>query len=205
MRVFAALVPPAHVLDHLEDAVAPRREAGADLRWTDPRQWHVTLAFMAAVPERAVDPLVERVAEAVADLSAPQLELRSAGTFPDPAAARVLWTGVAGDDLAPLARRVRSAANRAGAAPDGGDLHPHVTLARFPRPTEATRWLRAFEPYAGPAWTASEVTLIASHVGEGRGRRPRYEELASAPLLDPHEVVSPAGPKPADAHPPHPA
>jgi 2'-5' RNA ligase len=182
MRVFVALVPPPEVLDHLEDALAPRRDAGPELRWTDPHQWHVTLAFMAAVPERAVEPLVTRVAEAVADVGAPRLALRSAGTFPDPSAARVLWAGVAGDDLVPLARRVRSAAGRAGAAPDGGPLHPHVTLARFPRATEATRWVRALEPYAGPEWTADEVTLIASHLGEGRGRRPRYEELATAPL-----------------------
>ena len=182
MRVFAALVPPPAVLDHLEAALAPRREAGTDLRWTDPHQWHVTLAFMAAVPEHAVEPLIARVSDAVVDVPAPRLSLVSAGTFPDPVAARVLWAGVAGDDLVPLARRVRSAANRAGAAPDGGALHPHVTVARFRRPTEATRWVRALEPYAGPAWTAEEVTLIASHLGEGRGRRPRYEELARAPL-----------------------
>jgi 2'-5' RNA ligase len=185
MRVFAALVPPPEVLDHLEEALAPRREAGADLRWTDPHQWHVTLAFMAAVPERAVEELLARVSDAVADVPAPRLALLSAGTFPDPIAARVLWAGVAGDDLEPLARRVRSAANRAGAAPDGGALHPHVTLARFPRPSEATRWVRALEPYAGPAWTADDVTLIASHLGESRGRRPRYEELATAPLRHP--------------------
>ena len=185
MRIFAAVVPPTGVLEHLEDAVAPRREAGSELRWTDPHQWHVTLAFMPDVPSRAVDPLVERVSEAVVELVPPRLALASAGAFPDPTAARVLWTGVTGDDLTPLARRVRSAANRAGAAPDGGELHPHVTLARFPRPAEATRWLRALEPYAGPAWTAGEVTLIASHLGEGRGRRPRYEELATAPLLTP--------------------
>jgi RNA 2',3'-cyclic 3'-phosphodiesterase len=182
MRVFAAVVPPQEVLDHLEEAISPRREAGAGLRWTDPHQWHVTLAFMATVPDHAVEPLVERVAESVAEVGPLRLALHSAGTFPDPGAARVLWTGVTGDDLGPLARRVRSAANRAGAAPTGGPLHPHVTLARFPRPTEATRWVRALEPYAGPAWTASEVTLIASHLGEARGRRPRYEELATAPL-----------------------
>ena len=38
------------------------------------------------------------------------------------------------------------------------------------------------EGYAGPSWTAGDVTLIASHLGEGRGNRPRYEEVATFPL-----------------------
>jgi 2'-5' RNA ligase len=47
---------------------------------------------------------------------------------------------------------------------------------------EASRWLRVLELYAGPAWVAREVTLIASHLGEGRGNRPRYEAVATLPL-----------------------
>jgi len=78
---------------------------------------------------------------------------------------------------------VRRAAGHAGAAPQGGPFHPHVTLARSRRPIEATRWLRVIDGYAGPAWTADEVTLFVSHLGEGRGRRPRYEPVAALPLV----------------------
>jgi 2'-5' RNA ligase len=50
------------------------------------------------------------------------------------------------------------------------------------RPLEATRWIRVLEEYAGPPWTAGEVALIGSHLGEGVGGRPRYEVLGLAPL-----------------------
>jgi 2'-5' RNA ligase len=181
MRMFAALPPPPEVVADLADFLEPRRSAGEDLRWTDPGQWHITLAFMASVPDRAVDDVAEAVAEAALDHPTVRLRLAGAGTFPHPAAARVLWTGVDAD-LAALARRVRGACSRAGGAPEGGRFVAHVTVARFRRPVEATRWVRVLEGYAGPAWTAGEVTLLASHLGEGRGRRPRYEVLSTAAL-----------------------
>lgn len=187
MRIFAALVPPRPVLEDLGTFLEPRREAGTDLRWTDAEQWHVTLAFMPQVPERSLDALVEEVSAAVTGREPLALRLEGGGAFPNAYAARVLWAGVqAGESalaaLAKLSRGVRQAANHAGAGPEGGPFHPHVTLARVRRPAEVTRWLRVLDSYAGPSWLADEVTLVASHLGEGRGRRPRYENLATLPL-----------------------
>lgn len=187
MRLFVALVPPDDALEHLAAHVEPRREAGAELRWTDPHQWHVTLAFLGAVPEHGLDDLTEALAAVAARRDPLVLRLSGAGVFPNPYAARVLWTGVEvlHGDLRALARATRGAANGVGATPDGTRFHPHVTLGRFPRPAEATRWLRALDAYEGPTWRADEVVLVESHLGEGRGRRPRYEVLASLPLGGP--------------------
>ncbi len=85
-------------------------------------------------------------------------------------------------DLTSVARGIRSSASSVGASPDGTRFHPHLTLGRFARPTEATRWIRALDALEGPAWVADHVTLVESHLGEGRGRRPRYEVVAEMPL-----------------------
>lgn len=184
MRLFVALTPPADVLEDLADHLAPRQEAGGGLRWTDPHQWHITLAFMPEVAERALDRLGERLGDAAARTAPLSVQVNGSGAFPNPYAARVLFAGIAGDveGVTTLATRARSACRAAGAAPQGGPFHPHLTLARFPRPTEATRWIRVLEPYAGPPWRAEAMTLVQSHLGEGRGRRPRYSELARIPL-----------------------
>ena len=115
---------------------------------------------------------------------APVLRLAGAGAFPNPYAARVLYTGVeqVRGDLGRLASGIRTACNGAGASPGGARFHPHVTLGRFRRPTEATRWIRAFDAHEGPVWQATRSPLVESHLGEGRGRRPRYEVVATAPL-----------------------
>jgi 2'-5' RNA ligase len=184
MRLFVAVTPPEEALEDLADYLEPRQAAGAALRWTDPHQWHITVAFMPTVPERALDPLTERLAEAAARRGPLRMRVTGAGAFPNPYAARVLFAGVTEETghLGTLASGIRSACSAAGAAPQGGPFHPHVTLARFGRPTEATRWLRVLGPYSGPAWDAGDLTLVQSHLGEGRGRRPRYEELARLPL-----------------------
>lgn len=186
MRLFVAIVPPDEVLDDLADHVDPRREAGTDIRWTDRHQWHVTLAFLGDVPERRLDDLTEALASSAARRSHFVLRLAGAGTFPNPYAARVLWAGVEQlrGDLVTAASGIRAASNAVGATPDGARFHPHVTLGRFHRPTEATRWIRALDVLEGPAWTATHLMLIESHLGEGRQRRPRYETVAELPLRE---------------------
>lgn len=184
VRLFVAIVPPAEAVEDLGEFLAPRQEAGADLRWTDPEQWHITLAFMPAVPDRALDSLSERLARVCRRHDPFPAQVAGAGAFPNPYAARVLWAGVerGGEELGPLARSTRAACAKAGAEPEGGRFHPHVTLARLRRPTEASRWLRVLQGYAGPAWTADRLTLVESHLGEGRGHRPRYEVVEEFPL-----------------------
>lgn len=199
MRLFVAIVPPDEVLDDLAEHVEPRADADArggprgargkhsdagQLRWTDRHQWHLTLAFCAEVPERRLDDLTEALAATASRHHAPILRLAGAGAFPNPYDARVLWTGVeqVRGDLDKVASGIRTACSSAGATPDGTRFHPHLTLGRFHRPSEATRWIRALDAYEGPVWQASEVVLVESHLGEGRGRRPRYETLATFAL-----------------------
>ena len=182
MRLFVAVVPPDDVLDDLDEHVTPRREADtpqAELRWTDRHQWHVTLAFLGSVPEWRLDELTAALGHSAGRHEHLILQLAGAGAFPNPYAARVLWTGVEQlrGDLGTLADGIRATANSAGATPDGARFHPHVTLGRFHRPTEATRWIRALDAYEGPAWVADRLALVESHLGQGRGRRPRYEVL----------------------------
>jgi 2'-5' RNA ligase len=179
MRLFAAFVPSEEVVEDLTGFLEPRREAGGDLRWVDPDQWHLTLAFMPDVPDRALDRLTEALAQSAARHTPARLSVEGGGAFPNPYAARVLFAGIASDQdaLTSLAASVRGAANRAGAAPEGGPFHAHLTVARWRRPAEATKWIRVLDGYAGPAWTAPEIVLVQSHLGEGRRRRPRHEVL----------------------------
>lgn len=183
MRVFAAVVPPADALEHLDAFLEPRRAAG-EFRWTRPEQLHVTLAFMAQVAEARVDDYVDRLAESLDDLPSAELSLAGAVVFPNVAEGRVLATGVTGADvLATASVRARNAAVVCGIEVDGQRFRPHVTVARTGgRPTEMTSWVRLLDTYAGPAWPLRSVEVIASHLGEGPRRSPRYETLAEIVL-----------------------
>ncbi len=184
MRLFAAIVPPEGVLEDLGEFIGPRQEAGDPrLRWTMPFQWHLTLAFFGDLAERHLPELEERLGRAARRRTAMQLRIAGAGSFPNPAVARVLWGGVTtasevdAEELRRLATGCRAAGAKAGAQVDPGRFTPHLTLARLARPANVTRWLNVLGSYAGPEWTADEVTLLASHLGQGVGRRPRYDVL----------------------------
>lgn len=182
--MFVAVVPPQEVLDELERFVEPRASVESDWRWTLPEQWHITVAFLPAVSETSYDRLVAGL-EATARRREPfPLELRGAGTFPNPARATSLWAGIHGevDALSALSVGSRNAANQAGTEVDGAQFRPHVTLARSRRPQEATRWLRVFEEYAGAPWQVTQIELIESHLGQGPQRRPRYETVEQLEL-----------------------
>ncbi|MGN6781502.1 MAG: RNA 2',3'-cyclic phosphodiesterase [Marmoricola sp.] len=182
--MFVAAVPPESAVEDLDAFLDARREHGA-FRWTLPEHWHVTLAFLADVPDRAVDELAERLAASALRHAATTATILGGGAFPHVAAAKVLWAGLEVDDadgLAHLAAGCRTAAAKAGAEPHGQRFRPHLTLARMSQPVEATRWVRLLDAYRGPSWRVEEVALIASHLGEGPRRRPRYETVARFPL-----------------------
>jgi 2'-5' RNA ligase len=172
MRMFVALTPPAEVVEQLADYLQPRQAADDPLRWSRVEQWHITLAFLPAVPDRALDTLSELLAELADRRPGFELALAGAGAFPDPARAKALWIGLTGDldALRQLARSARSAAVRAGVEVAGGPFRPHLTVARANRPVEATRWLRVLELYQGATWSVGEFALVHSQLGGGGNR-----------------------------------
>ncbi len=186
MRAFVAVVPPAEVVQHLDDFLSVRREAAAlavgRWRWSDADQWHVTLAFSAALPERSLDELDDLLSAAVARHDGFGMRISGGGAFPHPDGARVLWAGLEPDDVArldPLSSTCRAALSRAGGRVDGQRFRPHITLARLGRAANVTSWVRLLDTYEGPRWEVDEVALVASHLGEGPRRRPRHEVVAT--------------------------
>lgn len=191
MRMFAAVLPPADVLEELEEFLGPRQEAG-DLRWTRPEGWHLTLAFMAEVPDRCLDDLHERLARAGRRRTPFSIRLAGGGAFPNVARAKVLYCGVEGEptgleELRRLATGARAAANKAGAAADGATFRPHLTLARMRRPVEATRWVQVLSTYRSREFTVTDFALVESHLGQGPGNRPRYDVVQRFDLGAPLE------------------
>jgi 2'-5' RNA ligase len=182
-RMFVAVLPPDEVAEHLDEFLSPRREA-ASFRWSAPEHWHVTLAFAAAVPDRSLDELEDRLAGVAARQHPFGLRVAGGGAFPDPDRARVLVARLRGDDatadvLDRLAGSCRTSMSSAGARVDGQRFRPHLTLGRLGRPANVTSWVRLLDAYEGPAWQVEEVALVASHLGEGPRRRPRHEVVST--------------------------
>ena len=136
IRVFSALLPSAAAREHLVHALRPIHAATTnELRWTDPDNWHVTMAFYGEQPNDAAA-VREHLAHAVAGRSALDVRLSGAGSFEQ----RTLWVGIGGQ-----VRGVRElmADCQLGDVPFNHN-RPHLTVARAGRRTRESWALADF-------------------------------------------------------------
>ncbi len=182
--MFAALVPPDAVLDHLEYGLAAVRGGAAEsLRWVPRENLHLTLAFYGDVPEGAVPDLTTGLATLAQRSAAPQIALSGAGAF----SGRTLWLGLAGD-VAGVQGLMTGAQQLLDHETHDGPPRPHVTVARTGRRARAgaasvlAEAVRALAVYRGPSWRPGAIALMSSHLGEGPAGAPRYLVEASTPL-----------------------
>lgn len=184
MRLFAALVPPAPVLDHLERGLgAVRFGPAAALRWVPRENLHVTLAFYGDMPEGAVPDVTAELDLLAGRSEAPAVLLSGAGAF----SGRTMWCGLAGD-VAGVRRLMAGASHAIADRAEEGPARPHVTVARSGRRARGlddavlSDAVRALSVYRGPSWQPEAIVLLSSHLGGGPAGSPRYVLEASCPL-----------------------
>ena len=111
------------------------RDAGADLRWVAPVNYHVTLAFLGWTGVEAIGRVCDALAEAVAGEGRTTFRTARLGAFPSLDHAGVLWAGIEdGAALTRLARSIGAAVAGLGFQVDSRPFHPHVTIARLRTP-----------------------------------------------------------------------
>ena len=100
------------------------------VRWLEPRQMHLTLAFLGNVRTEIQEALSEKL-RAISWKSF-FLPLVGLGTFPTKGWPKIIWIGVGTGHphLFQLHKRVQEALLAVGFEPDLRSFHPHITLAR---------------------------------------------------------------------------
>jgi 2'-5' RNA ligase len=125
-------VQTANALAQTAESLQRRaRDAGIDLKWVAPVNYHVTLKFLGYTREDAIGAVRDALVKAVA--GTPQIKFRTArlGGFPSLEKASVLWAGVEAGALDALAAKVETALAEIGYPPETRPFHAHVTLGRL--------------------------------------------------------------------------
>jgi 2'-5' RNA ligase len=163
IRLFVALEIPDAVRTRL--TLLQGGVPGA--RWASGDQMHLTLRFIGEVDEN----VGHDIDDALALIRAPAftLELAGIGEFggKNP---RALWAGVRGSDaLLHLQKKVETAVQRIGLAPEERKFSPHVTLARLrasPR-EKVVQFLTHHALFASGPFQVDHFVLFSSHLGSG--------------------------------------
>jgi 2'-5' RNA ligase len=138
-RVFLAIEVPGAVREALTGpltALEPLRDV---VRINAIERIHLTLHFLGHLPRADVEQLQPALAPVVGRHQRFRLTAEGVGAFPDIRRPRVLWAGIAGADLPKLIAlqtEMGDALRTAGLTLEDR-FHPHLTLARVPRPLKA--------------------------------------------------------------------
>ena len=125
-RLFVSIELPESITKSLAELDPDVR----GVRWLEPRQMHLTLAFLGNVGTEIQQALSEKL-RAISWKSF-LLPLVGLGTFPTKGWPKIIWIGVGSGHphLFQLHKRVQEALLATGLEPDLRSFHPHVTLAR---------------------------------------------------------------------------
>jgi RNA 2',3'-cyclic 3'-phosphodiesterase len=166
-RTFVAIALPAEVRSAIAEIASRGRRSGPPgLRWANPAQAHLTLAFLGDQDDAALERVraaTQRVARAHAPVTC---SLDGAGAFPHSAAARVVWLGwgEGAGAVAALHDALRAALDEEGVSLAARRFRPHVTLARAPAPLDARDLVAALATWRSTPWTVTSLDVMASRL-----------------------------------------
>lgn len=169
-------IATANNLSQAVETIARRaRDAGADVRWVSPANYHVTLKFLGWTRSDAVDAIRDKLVEACRGTKAFTLKTSRVGAFPSLEKANVVWAGVESDALAELATKVETAMDGLGFQKEKRSFHPHVTLGRL----RETRPLKeAVLPVSEQMFGDTRIDSITLFESETKSTGSVYRELA---------------------------
>lgn len=175
MRVFVAVPLTNEIKDEVAKAAAALRESMGDgVKWVDPKNYHLTMAFIGSIPESRIGD-VERV---IGGVSFPQkfnVKFCGVGVFPNLSKARVLWVGISegNDALSKISAAISEKLKESKFDVDDKPFKPHMTIARFKTPAKIDRNILE-EIEMNTEMTSDRVVLYKSEL---KPEGPIYSEL----------------------------
>src|SRR6266436_185964 len=94
VRTFIALDLGKPIRDRLVSLQENMARAGANVKWVEPENMHLTLLFLGEVDQRDLVPICRAVEIAAQERPAFPLAIAGAGAFPNLRRPRILWVGV---------------------------------------------------------------------------------------------------------------
>ena len=182
VRAFLAV----HVDEAIHAALARLRDELAairsDVRWVRNEGLHATLKFLGSVPAEQLEQIRGTLAAVGVQHALCDVRVAGMGVFPSMRRPRVVWVGMHGDALTPLARAVEDAVAPFGFAPERRPFHAHITLGRVNGPRGWPRVEEALKAHWSDDLGICTIDEIVAYRSDLRSGGAVYTKLWSIPL-----------------------
>jgi 2'-5' RNA ligase len=185
LRTFIAIDLGKSIRDRclaLQDTLV---RGGAELKWVEEENIHLTLLFLGEVEDRELPALCKAVADCCAERDAFPLSVESVGCFPNPRRPRIVWVGVGAgsEEVRALHDALEPPLLELGCyRREDRPYTPHITLGRIKgdrAPDALAASLARQAKWRGGETTVREVCVFSSELTP---QGPIYTVLSRAKL-----------------------
>jgi 2'-5' RNA ligase len=158
---------------------------GAEVKWVEPENIHVTLLFLGEVDDRTIPDVCRVVAEQAQRQPAFSMSIERVGCFPNARRPRVLWIGVGEgtQELCALHDALEPPLLDLGCyRREERQYTPHITLGRVRSERPADKLAAALSKHAGWQGGQTSVREILVMSSELRPQGPIYTVMSRAKL-----------------------
>jgi RNA 2',3'-cyclic 3'-phosphodiesterase len=133
MRLFVAVNISKENKNKISKIQSVLKKSGADAKWVEENNLHLTLKFLGEVEENKVNHIIEKLKQVVLDVKKFEVDFESVGVFPTEMSPRVLWigTGKGAEELKNLTEKTETLFEEIGFEKEKRKFSPHLTVGRF--------------------------------------------------------------------------
>ncbi len=184
IRAFIAVDLPDALIEEVASLQTELKRTGADVKWVEARNLHLTLKFLGDIEETLVPTLEEALTGLVHPRTPFMFHLEDLGAFPRVSHPRVVWVGIKNgqEDLMALASSVESALSRLGIPKEERPFSPHLTIGRVRSSDRLTPLVQKLQSASFKGKVPAPVDHLTLYQSALSPQGPTYTPLAQFPL-----------------------
>ena len=183
MRLFIAIDIPEELKEKLAHIISGLKKCGADAKWVDASNIHITLKFLGETRDEQLDKVKAIISETAGSFTKLELTAESFGFFPNEISPKVLFISTNNEEtLKKISLRLEDKVEGLGFSKENR-FKSHLTLARFRGKKNIDRVKEEIKRITleGKFWVC-EIILFKSTL---KPSGPVYEKIFCAPLAKP--------------------
>lgn len=184
IRTFLALEIDEAIRKELAELQRQLSVVGADVRWAEPAQLHVTVKFLGDVPDEQLAEVCRIAAELAEATPAFDMHIGHVSAAPAKGQLRMVWVGIEEPTgrLAQLHTQLDLALGDMGFRMDNRGFKPHLTLGRVKTGRNVLQLRRAIDALAEMQFGVQPAEELVVFGSELKPKGPIYTPLAHAVL-----------------------